>query len=379
LPRAPRSILVSAGEASGDYYAAELVRELRRRWPECDFFGCAGPHLREAGVEAVIRSEDLSVVGIVEVLGHLPRIWLRFRELIRAAAKRKPDLAILTDSPDFHFRVARKLKRLRIPVVYLVAPQVWAWRKGRVKTMRRFIDQLLCIFPFEESFFRQHRVPVTYIGHPLATRVRPALSRAEFFRKHKLPDGRPLVAVLPGSRRSEALRHLPELVRAAEILGKDRPLSFILPAPPTCGAAFFAEHLDGSTIRPIEGEAWDAMAHCDVALAASGTVTVEAALLGTPMVTFYRVTGASWAIGKLLVDVPFYSMVNLIAGKRVVPELMQNEVTGERIAAETARLLDNAGERAKMKEELARMSVLLSGTGDAIVRAADAVERALEV
>jgi lipid-A-disaccharide synthase len=379
LPRAPRSILVSAGEASGDYYAAELVRELRRRWPECDFFGCAGPHLREAGVEAVIRSEDLSVVGIVEVLGHLPRIWLRFRELIRAAAKRKPDLAILTDSPDFHFRVARKLKRLRIPVVYLVAPQVWAWRKGRVKTMRRFIDQLLCIFPFEESFFRQHRVPVTYIGHPLATRVRPALSRAEFFRKHKLPDGRPLVAVLPGSRRSEALRHLPELVRAAEILGKDRPLSFILPASPTCGAAFFAEHLDGSTIRPIEGEAWDAMAHCDVALAASGTVTVEAALLGTPMVTFYRVTGASWAIGKLLVDVPFYSMVNLIAGKRVVPELMQNEVTGERIAAETARLLDNAGERAKMKEELARMSVLLSGTGDAIVRAADAVERALEV
>ena len=379
MPRAPRSILVSAGEASGDYYAAELVRELRRRWPECDFFGCAGPHLREAGVEAVIRSEDLSVVGIVEVLGHLPRIWLRFRELIRAAAKRKPDLAILTDSPDFHFRVARKLKRLRIPVVYLVAPQVWAWRKGRVKTMRRFIDQLLCIFPFEESFFRQHRVPVTYIGHPLATRVRPALSRAEFFRKHKLPDGRPLVAVLPGSRRSEALRHLPELVRAAEILGKDRPLSFILPASPTCGAAFFAEHLDGSTIRPIEGEAWDAMAHCDVALAASGTVTVEAALLGTPMVTFYRVTGASWAIGKLLVDVPFYSMVNLIAGKRVVPELMQNEVTGERIAAETARLLDNAGERAKMKEELARMSVLLSGTGDAIVRAADAVERALEV
>ena len=374
MPRIPRSILVSAGEASGDYYAAELVSELRRRWPECEFFGCAGPHLREAGVEAVIRSEDLSVVGIVEVLGHLPRIWRRFRTLIRAAAQRRPDLAILTDSPDFHFRVARKLKGLGVPVAYLVAPQVWAWRKGRVKIMRRVIDQLLCIFPFEEAFFRRHRVPVTYIGHPLATRVRPALSREDFFRKHNLADGRPLVAVLPGSRRSEALRHLPELVRAAAILSRDRSLSFILPASPTCGAAFFAEPLAGSAIRPIEGEAWDAMAHCDVALAASGTVTVEAALLGAPMVTFYRVTGVSWAIGKLLVDVPFYCMVNLIAGKKVVPELMQSRMTGEAIAAETARLLDNAAERAKMKDELARVAVLLSGTGDAIIRAADAVE-----
>ena len=379
MPPAPRSILVSAGEASGDYYAAELVRELRRRWPDCDFFGCAGPHLREAGVEAVIRSEDLSVVGIVEVVPHLPRIWLRFRKLVRSAARRRPELAILTDSPDFHFPVARKLKRLGIPVVYLIAPQVWAWRKGRVKTMRRVIDQLLCIFPFEEPFFQQHRVPVTYIGHPLATRVRPALSREEFFRKHKLPEDRPLVAVLPGSRRNESLRHLPELVRAAELLGRDRSLSFILPASPTCGAEFFRQPLAGSPIRAIEGEAWDAMAHCDVALAAVGTVTVEAALLGAPMVTFYRVAGVTGAIIRRLADVPFYSLVNLIARKAVVPELMQEAMTGERIAAETARLLDNATERAKMKEELARVAGLLSGTGDAIIRAADAVERALEV
>jgi lipid-A-disaccharide synthase len=379
LPPAPRSILVSAGEASGDYYAAELVRELRRRWPDCDFFGCAGPHLREAGVEAVIRSEDLSVVGIVEVVPHLPRIWLRFRKLVRSAAGRRPELAILTDSPDFHLPVARKMKRLGIPVVYLIAPQVWAWRKGRVKTMRRVIDQLLCIFPFEEAFFREHRVPVTYIGHPLATRVRPTLSREEFFRKHKLPEDRPLVAVLPGSRRNESLRHVPELVRAAELLGRDRSLSFILPASPTCGAEFFRQPLAGSPIRAIEGEAWDAMAHCDVALAAVGTVTVEAALLGAPMVTFYRVAGVTGAIIRRLADVPFYSLVNLIAGKAVVPELMQEAMTGERIAVETARLLDNATERAKMKEELARVAGLLSGTGDAIIRAADAVERALEV
>jgi lipid-A-disaccharide synthase len=337
-------------------------------------------------VRTVIRSEDLSVVGIVEVIGHLPRIFARFRTLTRSAAREKPDLAILTDAPDFHFPVARKLKGLGIPVVYLVAPQVWAWRKGRVKTMRRVIDLLLCIFPFEEAFFREHKVKTVYIGHPLASRIRPTLSREEFFRKHNLDAGRPLIAVLPGSRRGEALRHLPELVRAAEILSKDRALSFVLPASPNCGAAFFREELSrqpiaGAAIQAIEGESWDVLAHCDVALAKSGTGNVEAALLGAPMVTFYRVTGVSWAIGKLLVDVPFYSMVNLIAQKKVVPELMQGEMTGERLAAETIRLLDDAGERGKMKDELSRVAALLSGErlsgngADAISRAADAVER----
>jgi lipid-A-disaccharide synthase len=219
---------------------------------------------------------------------------------------------------------------------------------------------------------------VTYIGHPLASRVRPALSREDFFRKHNLDPCRPLITILPGSRRSEALRHLPQLTRAAEILARDRPMNFVLPASPTCGAGFFAEPLAGTGIQVIEGEAWDAMAHCEVALAASGTVTVEAALLGSPMVTFYRVTGTSWAIGKLLVDIPFYSMVNLIAGKRVVPELMQGAMTGERLAAETTRLVDDATERGKMKKDLARVATLLSGEGDAIGRAADEVERVLE-
>jgi len=385
LSSAPRSILVSAGEASGDYYAAELVRELRRRWPETEFFGCAGPHLRNAGVEPVVRSEDLAVVGIVEVIAHLPRIWRRFRQLIDSASKRKPDLAVLTDSPDFHFRVARKLKALGVPVVYLIAPQVWAWRKGRVKTMRSVIDRLLCIFPFEAAFFQEHRVPVTYIGHPLASRVRPTSSKEEFFRKHKLPLDRPLVTVLPGSRRSEVLRHIPGLARASELLMANgtRQLSFILPASPNCGKTFFAEPLAGSPIQPIEGEAWDAMAHCDVALAASGTVTVEAALLGAPMVTFYRVTDLTWKLGRWLVDVPFYSMVNLIAGKKVVPELIQNDMTGESIAAEAALLLDNASERWRMKKELERVAELLrtgaaGTTGDPIQRAADAVQQVFE-
>ncbi len=373
----PTTILISAGEASGDYYAAELMKNLRGRWPDCAFFGCAGPHLRAAGAEPVIRTEDLAVVGIVEVVAHLPRIWRRFRTLVDAARERHPQIAILTDSPDFHFRVAAKVKHLGIPVVYLVAPQVWAWRRGRVKTMRRIIDRLLCIFPFEERFFREHGVPVSYIGHPLAARVKPSLTREEFFRKHNIPADRPLVAVLPGSRRSEALRHLPELKRAAAILTRNRELTFLLPASATCGAAFFEQPLAGSPIRAIEGEAWDTMAHCDVALAASGTVTVEAALLGAPLVTYYRVTPLSWAIGRVLVRVPFYTMVNLIAERKVVPELMQEAMTGERIAIETERLLDNVSERAKMKKDLAEVADRLRTDGDVMARAADEVEALL--
>ena len=333
--------------------------------------------MRDAGVEAVVRSEDLAVVGIAEVVGHLPRIYARFRRLIGAATKRRPELAILTDSPDFHFRVARKLKRLGIPVVYLIAPQVWAWRKGRVKVMRRVIDRLLCIFPFEEKFFEDHGVPVTYLGHPLASRVRPKLSKEDFFRKHNLPMDRPLVTVLPGSRRSESLRHIPDLASAAQLLMANgtREISFLLPASPNCGAAFFEDSLAGSPIRAIEGEAWDAMAHCDVALAASGTVTVEAALLGAPMVTFYRVTDLTWKLGKWLVNVPFYSMVNLIAGKKVVSELIQRDMSGASIATEAALLLDNPAERSKMKSELERVSQLLASGADPIVKAADAVEQ----
>ncbi len=378
MPPAPKSVLISAGEASGDYYASLLLHELRRRWPETDFFGCAGASLRRENLRAVIHAEDLAVVGIFEVLAHIPRIWRRFRELIAAARTTRPTLAILTDAPDFHFRVARKLKRLGIPVVYLVAPQVWAWREGRVKTMRRIIDRLLCIFPFEEPFFRERRVPTTYIGHPLAGRVRPTLSREDFFRKHNLPLNRPLVVVLPGSRPSEVLRHIPPLTEAAARLSATRELSFILPASPHCGTAFFEPHLAGSPIKSIPGEAWDALAHCDLALAASGTVTVEATLLNAPMVTYYRVTPLTWAIGRHLVNIPFYSMPNLIAGRQIIPELIQDDMTGERVAAAAAPLLDDAVYRAKMKEDLSAVAARLTTSGDAIQAAADAVQQLFE-
>jgi lipid-A-disaccharide synthase len=387
-----RRILVSAGEASGDLYAALVVEELRRTWPDAEFFGCTGPRLRAAGVKTIVDAASLAVVGLVEVVAHLPRIYGEYRKLLASADEEKTDLAILTDSPDFHLRVAKQLHAGGVPVAYLVAPQVWAWRKGRVKTMRRVLRHLLCIFPFEKEFFEREGIRATYIGHPLASLVKPAMGKEAFFRKHGLDLTRPLVAVLPGSRRGESARHLPALMDAAgrlvggkfgeepdeDLRESPRPLNFVLPASANTGAAFFRQRLGESPIRVIEGESWDAMAHADLALAASGTVTVEAALLGTPMVTFYKVTAASWAMGKMLVDVPFYSMVNLVAGRAVVPELMQGQMTGERIAQEARRLLTDPVARGIMQAGLAEVREKLSGGGNAPQRAAVIIHEMLE-
>jgi lipid-A-disaccharide synthase len=324
-------------------------------------------------VRTVVDAASLAVVGLLEVVAHIPRIYGEYRKLLAAAREEKPDLAILTDSPDFHLPVARRLHRQGVPVVYLVAPQAWAWRKRRLKAMRRTLRRVLCIFPFEEAFFARAGVPATYIGHPLVGLVAPSLGREEFFRKHGLAAGRPLIAVLPGSRRGEAARHLPAVLDAVERLCREQALNLILPASATTGAAFFRERMGPSPVRVIEGESWDAMAHADLVLAASGTVTVEAALLGTPMVTFYKVTPLSWMAGKLLVRVPFYSMVNLIAGRAVVPELMQSRMTGETIAREARRLLADPGARAEMKAGLDEVREKLSRAGISAPRRAAAI------
>lgn len=369
-------ILISAGEPSGDLYAAALVEALRQRHPTLEFFGCAQPRMLAAGVRPVMDAAKLHVVGVFEVITHIPGIWREFRRLIRAADEEKPILAILTDSPDFHLRVARQLARRNIPVVYLVAPQAWAWRSGRTRQMARNLRRLLCIFPFEEPWFRERGVPADYIGHPLARQVRSSVSAAEFRRELGVPEGHALVALLPGSRPGEVRRHWPLLVEAVERL-RNRPITFVLGAVPSLGAKFFVNQMGSaaiqSSVKVIEGRTWDLLAAADLALAASGTVTVEAALLGTPMVTFYRVNAASWALGKLLVRTPYFTMANLIAGQKLVPELMQNEANGERLAAEAARLLDSPAERAQMRAALARVASLLNTGHDPIERAADLV------
>jgi lipid-A-disaccharide synthase len=363
-------VLISAGEASGDLYASRVVEALRARCPEAEFFGCAGPRMQAAGVRAVVDSRSISVVGLVEVVAHIPRIWLEFRKLVRAAVEEKADLAVLTDSSGFHLRVAKKLRQLGIPVVYLIAPQAWAWRQGRVRTMRATIDRLLCIFPFEKEFFEKHEVPTTYIGHPLGRIVKPGLSRREFCEKFNLPYDRKIVTLLPGSRSGEVARHMPYLIDAAERIGKVRDVKMVLALPGN-----FSERIAASSIKVIEGFTWDALAYSELALAASGTVTIEAALLGCPMVTFYRVNALTWVLGRRLVRAPFLSMVNLVAGRRVVAELIQDDMTGEKIAAEAIRLLDDEGARERMRGDLAEVGRKLWSERDPMATAAEWIER----
>jgi lipid-A-disaccharide synthase len=399
-------VFISAGEASGDLYASRVVEALRARHPDAEFFGCAGPRMQAAGVRAIVDARSIAVAGLVEVIPHLPRIWREFRKLCRSFSEDKndkngkPDIAVLTDSPDFHLRLAKKLKRQGIPVVYLIAPQAWAWRQGRVRTMRATIQRLLCIFPFEEEFFRERGVPATYIGHPLAGMVRPSMSRAEFLDRLGISLAGPglappVITLLPGSRQGEVARHLPYLLDACGILNlrcasrtlesrheSQRPV-FVLALPPGFGyeeseirhTVKFWERKEGASIQVTEGITWDALAYSQLALAASGTVTVEAALLGAPMVTFYRVNELSWLLGRWLVRAPFLSMVNLVAGRRVAPELIQGEMTGERIASEAIRLLDDETARERMRAGLAEVKAKLASGGDPMETAAEWIEK----
>jgi len=378
----PKKIFISAGESSGDLYASALMGELRREWPDVEWFGCAGPRMQKAGVEPVVDARSLSVVGLVEVVSHLPRIYGEYRKLLRAIAERRPDFVILTDSPDFHLRVARKVHAMGIPVYYLVAPQAWAWRQGRVRGMRQTIRKLFCLFPFEESWYRQRGVDAHYIGHPLARIVKPSMGKAEWMARHGLDAGKPLIALLPGSRRGEIGRHLPALDEAVKLLERQIEASYVLAAPigftEKAGNEFFRERISRQSIQVIEGETWDVLAHASVALAASGTVTMESALLGTPLITYYKVTGVSWMLGRFLVDVPFYSMVNLIAERRLAPELMQNEMTGERIARETMNLLHNKQALADMRQGLGEIRRKLESEEDPMVRAARIIKESFQ-
>lgn len=381
----PVQILVSAGESSGDHYAAGVVTHLSQLMPGAEFFGCTGAEMRAAGVRTVVDSASLSVLGLVEVLHHIPRIYGEFRKLVREAKAVQPAAAILTDSPDFHLRLAAKLHKMGIPVFYLVAPQAWAWRAGRARTLQRNARELHCIFPFEEKFFRDRGVNAHYIGHPLAGTVRPTLDRESFFRKYDIPMDRPLVTLCPGSRRGETGRHLIPLRDAVERISAQRPASFVLAVPAGARERYgerFYEPLSGARtgaepVLIVEGETRDAMAHADITLAASGTVTMEGALLGSPLVSFYRVTPLTWYIGRPLVNVPFYTMVNLVAGRSVIPELIQDDMTGERIAAEALRLLDSESARAEMKAGLSEVKRLLSSHGDPLKESAKRVATSL--
>jgi lipid-A-disaccharide synthase len=338
--------------------------------------------MRAAGVETVVDAASLSVVGLAEVVGHIPGIYREYRKLVEAGARLRPAAAILTDSAGFHMRVANALKKLGIPVFQLVAPQAWAWREYRVRNLRRNVTELHCIFPFEERFFRDRGVNAHYVGHPLARIVKACLSREEFFARHRLPAGRPLVTICPGSRRGEIARHLPVLAETVERIGAAQAATFLLAAPAGSverfGAEFFQPLCGGGRVRLCEGESWDAMAHADLTLAASGTVTMEAALLGAPMVTYYRVSPLTYFVGKPLVKVPFYSMVNLVAGRRLVAEFIQSGMTAGNLAGESLRLLGSAEARARMKSDLETVRAALVFRDDPFEESARRIARHIQ-
>ena len=375
--------LASAGEASGDLYASGVVHSLSSLYPHARFYGCAGPKLQAAGVHPVIDARSLAVVGLAEVVGHLPRIYGEYRKLIDYAKQHPPHAALLTDSPDFHLRLARHLKRMGVPVYYLVAPQVWAWRQSRVKIIRQLIDKLFCLFPFEEQWFRERGVDATYIGHPLAKVVRTDLSRDEFLAKYKLPFDKRVLVLLPGSRTGEARRHLPVLLESVAELHRRFDLSVVLGTPQGFyraeAFAKFREPIASLSIQVIENDTWNCIGHADLALAASGTVTIEAAILGTPTVTFYKVNPLTWAAGRHLVKAPFLSMVNLIAERQIVPELIQHEMTSSNMTSAAEALLNSPERADRMRVELGRVRALLTREGNPFERAASLIEKDLQL
>ena len=303
-------------------YGAQLIEALRRRDPSLEFFGVGGDRMRAAGCDTVVDAKDLAVVGITEILSHLPKIWGLFHKLIAEADGRKPGLAIVIDSPAFNWRVARQMRKRGIPVVYYVCPQFWAWRQGRVKLLRNYVDLALVIFPFEEKFYRDRGVNATFVGHPLADLPRPQISRADYAQEHQLDPAKPWITVMPGSRPKEVRLNLPGILESVSKLGSG--YEFLLPVAPTLDRGSIQQQLRGQMIHLVP-ETLPALAHSRAGIVASGTATVEAALMGLPFVMVYRVSPLTYFLGKPRVKVPHFAMVNLIAGKEVVPELVQHD------------------------------------------------------
>ncbi|MGH9700421.1 MAG: lipid-A-disaccharide synthase [Candidatus Acidiferrales bacterium] len=370
----PPQILLSAGEASGDMYAARLAVALRER-TGARFFGMGGARMKEAGVEIIADYHEIAVVGIAEVLHKIPTVIRVQRRLAREAARRHASLAILIDSPGTHLGVARRLKNAGIPVGYFIGPQVWAWRAGRVKTIRRLVRRIVVIFPFEEKIYRDAGVPVDFVGHPLVDVVKPEIPRSEFAAAHGLDTARPIVAILPGSRRNEIAQNYGTIIEACARLAATKKAQFVLVAAPGLSPEFFSRHARPDfPVTRVEGSTYSALAAADCAIVASGTATLEAALLGAPMVVVYRVSAASALVLRRMIHTPFFSMVNLIGGREIVPELIQEDFTASAVESAVRRLLDSPDARGEMKAGLREVRNRL-GTGGAIERAADIFAR----
>jgi len=359
----PLRVLISSGEASGELYGAELLSALRGLHDgpvEC--YGMGGERMKAAGCELLVEAKDVAIVGLFEVISHLPSLYRRFHRLLDEVDRRRPDVAVLIDFPDWNLRLARELHQRGIPVVYYVSPQLWAWRKGRIRQVQKYVREMLVIFPFEREFYLKHGVEAEFVGHPLSELAPPNITRDDFAARWGLNPAKQWIALLPGSRRKELRLNLPAIVGAARRLGSE--FEYVMPVASTLDAGWVREQIalcGGEINIRLCDDARAALLHSRVGVVASGTATVEAALIGTPFVMVYRLAGLTWTLGRHLVKLPHYGMVNLVAGRRVVPELIQEGFTPETVEREVRRLLPEGAPRGQMLASLDEVRQKLRG------------------
>lgn len=375
------SFLLSAGEASGDNYGAQLIQALQQLTPGKKFFGMGGERMRSARCELLVNASEVAVVGLAEVVTHLPAIRRKFNALVSEAKKRRPEAAVLIDFPDFNLRLARKLHHLGIPVFYFISPQVWAWRSGRVKQIQKYVRKMIVIFPFEQEFYKRHGVDVTYVGHPLAYAPETSISREDFAGRYSLDPAKQWIALLPGSRKKEVQMNLPPMLEAARQLGTS--YEYVLPIASTLEGDWLRQqfHSAGIAIK-ISVNSRLTVRHSRAAVVASGTATVESALAGTPFVVVYRLAPLTWLFGRPLVKLDTFAMVNLIAGKKVVPELIQQDFTAANVVHALNALLPEGERRRQMLADLQDVRAKLRDAGnseDPALRAAREILNALRL
>jgi lipid-A-disaccharide synthase len=374
--QSPIKLMLVAGEASGDKHAAHLATALKAIHPQTQFFGSGGDDMRAAGVEMLVDVRELAIMGALEVAAALPKFLRVFRQLREAANARKPDAVILVDWPEFNLRLAKKLKRDGHRVFYYISPQVWAWRTYRVNQIKRDVEKMLLILPFEKEFYEQRGIEVEYVGHPLLDSVRVTSSHDEFCQKYKLDPTRRIIALLPGSRRKEVAYIWPPMLDAVRDLQAINPaLQFVLALAPTIAR----EQIEISSLPNltiVENDTYNAVAAADLAVVASGTATLETAIIGTPLIVCYRASELNWQLFTPFIKVPFVGMPNLIAGREIAPELLQNNLTGKRLAQQISDLLGDAERLKTARADLVNVRIKL-GAANASTRAAQVILRSL--
>jgi len=355
------SILIIAGENSGENYGAALIRRFLDQNPPTHFFGIGGRNMEEAGTELLFHINDLSVVGAAEIISQVPRLLHIFNHLRREIRRRRPLAAVLIDSPDFNLRMAAFLKRIGIPVLYYVSPTVWAWRPGRLKTIKKHIDKMMLIFPFETDIYARQEIPAVYIGHPLKERIRLSLSEQQFREKYAIKDDRRLLTLLPGSRRSEIKHHMPVLMEALIHLRSERMFQPLLLRAENLEPEYLRRFLPPGfkDLRILNQDGYEAMAYSDLVLSSCGTANLESALLGTPFIAFYHISPLTYRLGLKHVKIDHYSIVNILAGKKIVPELIQEDFTPEKLIREAHDILSRPEKRTAMLAHFKHIDGLL--------------------